>query len=203
MEKEKALEVIIQMSNCTLGFVPSTPAEFNELSALIYRKTQVDLSISSIKRLWGYVKYNSFPSKSTLNTLARFNGFKDWEAFLSEISTTDSGESSAFLKDSLINASSLTIGDKLTVKWGRGKECTLEYISYLRFKVINARNIKLQPSDTVTVHTICIGLPIFVSNIQREDAIIPLYIGAKNGGVKSINYQPVPPIAPLESTQEN
>lgn len=191
MDKKKALESILQITNCTLGYVPSTPAEFNKLSYAISQKTQQQISSSSIKRLWGYVKYDGYPSRSTLNTLARFNGFKDWNSFMSEISNDDSGESSAFHEDSLVNAASLNIGDKLVIKWDSNKGCTLEYISYLRFKVIRARNIKLQAGDTATIHSVCIGLPIFVSNIQRGTSILPLYIGAKKVGVTSIDYKPV------------
>ncbi len=194
MDKKKALESILQITNCTLGYVPSTPAEFNKLSLIILQKTQSHISSSSIKRLWGYVKYDSYPSRSTLNTLARFNGFKDWDAFICEISNNDSGDpssSSAFHEDSLVNAGSLNIGDKLIIRWKSNKSCTLEYISYLRFKVISARNIKLQRGDTATIHSVCIGLPLFVSNIQRDTSILPLYIGAKNGGVTSIDYRPV------------
>lgn len=187
MDKVKALESLIHISNCNLGFIPSTPAEFKDLSLLILKKTQSTISTSSIKRLWGYVQYTSFPSRSTLNTLARFNDFKDWETFLNEVPYHDSKDSSSgFLDNSLVNANTLNIDDEIIIKWDNEKSCTLEYISYLRFRVIEANNIKLQPGDTCTLHSVCVGLPLFISNIQRESVIIPAYIGAKKGGVRSI-----------------
>lgn len=157
---------------------------------MILKKTQSSVSTSSIKRLWGYVEYNNFPSRSTLNTLARFNDFKDWDSFLNGISYNDSGDSnSAFMDNSLVNANLLNIGDVITIKWAGKKDCTLEYISYLRFKVIESNNIKLLPGDTCTLHSVCIGLPLFISNIQREGMIIPAYVGAKKGGVRIIDYK--------------
>lgn len=186
MEKQKALESLVQICNSNLGFIPTTPAEFNELSARIFLKTKQRISVSSIKRLWGYVKYENFPSRTTLNILARFNDFKDWETFQQEISFDHKDSSSGFVDGSLVNANALNIGDKISVKWEPNKGCILEYISYLRFKVLESDNIKLLPGDTCTINSICIGLPLFVSNIQRDGIIIPAYIGAKSGGVTEI-----------------
>ena len=66
MEKNNALEALVDITNNNLGYVPSTPTEFNELSRLIQQKTGRSLSLSSIKRIWGYVKYEGFPSVTTL-----------------------------------------------------------------------------------------------------------------------------------------
>ena len=82
MEKNNALEALVDITNNNLGYVPSTPTEFNELSRLIQQKTGRSLSLSSIKRIWGYVKYEGFPSVTTLNILAQYNEFKDWESFM-------------------------------------------------------------------------------------------------------------------------
>lgn len=190
MDKFKALESLINITNCNIGYIPSTPAEFNNLGSLIHKKTQYTISTSSIKRLWGYVNYGNFPSRTTLNILAKFNDFKDWDTFLNEISFDDSNSdsSSAFMDNSLLNANYLNIGDVIILKWGGRKQCTLEYISYLRFKVLDSRNIKLEPGDTCTLHSVCIGLPLFISNIQRKGVIVPAYIGAKKRGIRTIDY---------------
>ena len=55
--------------------------DFEALSARIYDQTQVVLSVSTLKRVWGKVKYESSPSLSTLNALASFSGYKDWRDF--------------------------------------------------------------------------------------------------------------------------
>ncbi len=55
--------------------------DFEKLSDEIYDSTGISLSISTLKRLFGKVAYNNLPSLSTLNTLARFVGYEDWNAF--------------------------------------------------------------------------------------------------------------------------
>jgi hypothetical protein len=55
--------------------------DFEKLSDAVAEKTGVTLSVSTLKRIFGRVSYQSAPSVTTLNTLARFVGFEDWRAF--------------------------------------------------------------------------------------------------------------------------
>jgi hypothetical protein len=55
--------------------------DFEKLSDAIFDATGVSLSISTLKRLFGKVNYANLPSIHTLNTLANFAGFEDWNAF--------------------------------------------------------------------------------------------------------------------------
>ena len=54
---------------------------FIELSEHIQKETQVNLSTTTLKRVWGKVKYRNAPSISTLNTLSKFAGYENWRAF--------------------------------------------------------------------------------------------------------------------------
>jgi hypothetical protein len=55
--------------------------DFEDLSERIYQKTAVRLSVSTLKRIWGKVKYDHSPTTATLNALARFAGFAGWRDF--------------------------------------------------------------------------------------------------------------------------
>ncbi len=55
--------------------------DFQLLSDRIFDETRVRLSITTLKRVWGKVNYDSAPSISTLNALALFLGFKTWSSF--------------------------------------------------------------------------------------------------------------------------
>jgi hypothetical protein len=57
--------------------------DFENLSAQILAETQVSLSASTLKRLWGRVRYDSEPNLSTLDALARFAGYTNWRMFTS------------------------------------------------------------------------------------------------------------------------
>lgn len=55
-----------------------TTYDFEKLSDAIFERTQVRLSVTTLKRIWGKLKYDSAPTLTTLNTLAQFAGYGDW-----------------------------------------------------------------------------------------------------------------------------
>lgn len=58
-----------------------TNQDFDVLSEKIFDTTDVSLSQTTLKRIWGKVKYDSAPTVTTLNTLAKFLGFENWRDF--------------------------------------------------------------------------------------------------------------------------
>ncbi|MFI5162919.1 MAG: hypothetical protein ACHQHN_16680 [Sphingobacteriales bacterium] len=56
--------------------------DFEILNQLIFEKTKVSLSASTLRRIWGRVEYNHLPSGTTLDTLAQFAGFENRRAFV-------------------------------------------------------------------------------------------------------------------------
>lgn len=55
--------------------------DFNNLSKSIQEKTGTLLSVSTLKRLSGKVRYSSRPNKATLNALAKYIDYPDWMSF--------------------------------------------------------------------------------------------------------------------------
>lgn len=58
--------------------------EFTELSEKILDATSVNLSVTTLKRIFGKLKYESLPSTATLNALAAFLGYASWMDFKSK-----------------------------------------------------------------------------------------------------------------------
>lgn len=194
MGKSDALEALVRITNENLGYEPTTPSEFNDLLMRIQKTTGHTLSLSSIKRLWGYVKYNGEFSSTTLNILARFNGMKDWESFKrsveKEVPVTNDDDS-GFHSDSMIDTGRYRPGDRLELSWDGGKGCEAVCVEHMRFRIVKSANIKLKEGDIVTFHTLCIGHPVHVSDIFRDDMLFTSYVGAKRGGLQSIREFPV------------
>lgn len=186
MNTKKALTDLIRITNKNLGFEPHTPSEFNQVSFIIQKKTGQTISLSSMKRLWGYVNYNSTPSQNILNILARFNDFDDWEDYLRRYGTEGIDESSHFLNENMVESDSLTSGEEMLISWDKDKSCRLRYIGNHRFLVIESSNIKLMAGDEFMMHSVTVGLPFFAAEIRRGEEFITGYIGARASGVKSI-----------------
>jgi len=58
---------------------------FIELSDRIQQETQVLLSPTTLKRIWGKVNYPNAPSITTLNTLTQFAGYLNWRDFKNKV----------------------------------------------------------------------------------------------------------------------
>jgi hypothetical protein len=83
------LEIFKKQSQEILGWGNSeewSNSDFEKLSELIFEKTGVNLSISTLKRVWGKVRYDSIPTTTTLNTLAQFSGYESWRSFCTKVS---------------------------------------------------------------------------------------------------------------------
>jgi len=57
--------------------------DFDTLSERIFEETNISISSSTLKRIWGKVKYESSPNLATLNALVLFIGYENWRAFTS------------------------------------------------------------------------------------------------------------------------
>lgn len=80
----KLVQQCLRRIEDNLGWGPSSEWHndmFVELSEQIQKRTQVLLSPTTLKRVWGRVNYQSAPSITTLNTLAQFAGCQNWRDF--------------------------------------------------------------------------------------------------------------------------
>ena len=77
---EKCRQLIAQKLNWQ-GVEEWRNYEFTELSEKIFDTTNVQLSTTTLKRIFGKIKYESLPSSATLNTLAQYLGYESWMQF--------------------------------------------------------------------------------------------------------------------------
>ncbi len=190
MDKIVALQNLVTLTNQNVGFAPASLAEFTRISDLIEQKTGTSIGVTTVKRVWGYVKYDGFPARATLSNLARFNGYLDWDTFLRECDTMIENEESKFMNQSFVSADTLSVGDRVHITWYKDKEVDLEYLGTHQFRVTSAVNIKLCEGDALTVHSLSVGLPFYGSDIHRGSDLIPGYLGAQKTGIISIELYP-------------
>lgn len=77
MRCRERVEVILNWGNSAEW----TNQDFEQLAENIREATDVDLSATTLKRIWGRVKYESAPTLTTLNALASYLGYEHWRAF--------------------------------------------------------------------------------------------------------------------------
>ncbi|MVM33786.1 hypothetical protein GO755_27355 [Spirosoma sp. HMF4905] len=55
--------------------------DFERLGEQIADQTGISLSVTTLKRVWGRVRYDSAPTATTLNALVQFVGYENWSHF--------------------------------------------------------------------------------------------------------------------------
>ena len=79
-EKEK-LDLLLQIVAQTFGTTPHTPTDFVALASAVQESTGRTIGLSTLKRLWGYIKDQTGTTYSTLSLLSRYTGYSDWDSF--------------------------------------------------------------------------------------------------------------------------
>ena len=163
-----------------------SPADYQLLIQQIWEKNHAVLSLSTIKRLWGYVESNGAPRLSTLNTLAQFLGFTDWNAYLVALEQRGGTESAMFTGEG-IQTADLQAGGRIAVAWQPNRQCTFRYIGDNQFIVEESKNAKLQQGTTFSAARFMIGQPMYLDNILLADGTHTSYVAGKRHGLTSVN----------------
>ena len=158
----------------------STPKDFEVLSEAISRRTGVLLSPTTLKRIWGYIDESVVPRNSTLDLLARFCGWKDYEHFKSgQIPEIESG-----------NVGSLTIragidilpGERVRLFWNPSRVCDIEYLGNHDWKVVASEATRLKPGDRFRCPLIISGEPLYIDHLIKDETRAGVYVcGSKSG----------------------
>jgi len=86
------------------GSADWTHYDFEKLSEILEKGTGIQLSVTTLKRLWGKIKYDHAPSLTTLNTLASFLGYEDWRGFKLSLKDSTPGVATELLEEVILSA---------------------------------------------------------------------------------------------------
>lgn len=162
-----------------------TSTDFLKLSLAIVESKSGYISPSTLKRLWGYVK-DTYSSKrsSTLDTLARYVGYNNYQAYIAALSTADPN-SSAYTSAMTLDVSKLSVGHKLTITWHPNRRLCVTYIGNLTFSIDEAENSKLKKGMHIRCLTLIKGQPLILNIVSqchdKENSLT--YIAGKVNGI--------------------
>lgn len=106
----------------------NTTTDFESFSVDLHYKAQLDLSASTLKRLWGYVSDSHKPRVGTLDVLARYLGHADYRAFVRWLKTSTRFNSSFIHADQLVS-NALVVGDEVEIGWNPNRLIRLRYLA--------------------------------------------------------------------------
>ncbi|MCQ2298313.1 MAG: hypothetical protein MJZ51_06830 [Bacteroidales bacterium] len=161
-------------------------SDFAFLSGSIQERTHESIGVNTLKRLWGFYAIAVTPRESTLNILARYVGFRNWEDFVQYHSTPEQNDASHIVLSNHISSRSLSTGDKIRIAWNPGRVCLLEYLGLETFRVLESENSKLKPGNTFHASLFVEGQPLLMDYLVQESSAAALYVAGSNGGLTQV-----------------
>lgn len=79
---EQNIQRLCEEVETIVGRRMHTPKDFDYLREHIFEECHEMVSISTLKRLWGYNRYEGTPRVSSLNPIAHYVGYRDWDDYL-------------------------------------------------------------------------------------------------------------------------
>ena len=167
-----------------LGKGIRTPKDFDFLRERIYIRLNVLVSSTTLKRIWGYLKDDVQTRQGTLDVLARFLGFRDYENYLASSLESLSLQSSPIMSRSLNVLDELEKGDVLCITWLPNRVCELLYCGNLKFEVIASEHTRLQVGNTFQCSLFIEGEPLYLDALSQEGYPPIAYVCGKKSGIR-------------------
>ncbi len=184
VENEKYVKLLIADVENRIQRGILSPKDFEHLHVAIKNELNESVSVSTLKRLWGYSKYLSKPSVSILSTLSRFVGYRDWEDFRTNRESVENRPSGQVLSDKITVATDLEVGDRIRLTWAPQRVCDVMYHGDGDFEVLSSQNTGIKVGDWFSCSLIVSGEPLWLSNLRQYGKAPVAYVCGKQGGVQ-------------------
>lgn len=159
------------------------PSGASYLRDEIEKATGTYIALNTVKRLLGVIPYEFHPRLDTLNLIAAYLGFENWEFLQKYIHDNISGFNG---QSPYIDLTEFPIESILEIKWLPDREITVLHLGENKFRVLTSQNSKLKEKDILIFSHIAIGFPFVVKSVLRENINMGHYIAAKERGISNI-----------------
>ena len=132
------------------------------------------------KRLLGFIADERGPRLSSLDVIARYLGFTDWDA----LRLVDEGSSnSAFDDRDEYLACYMEKGQQVIITYPPNRRLTIENQGDNHFLVTESENSKLQVGDLLTLTHIVRDYPLLVAEVIRDGQSLGAFTAGKSQGI--------------------
>lgn len=157
-------------------------SHFALLSKSIFEETGETLAVNTLKRLFGKID-DVNASLATLNIIAQYLGFKDWE----ELNKASEGENSQLCEvQNIIFPKKMDENTKFEICYEPSRHLSLQVNHDKRCRVLAAAGGKIRKGDILDINEIALGNSLIINMVEREGKKLGKYIGGIERGVTSI-----------------
>lgn len=166
----------------TAGMAIVKARDFDRLVMLVFERTGSLLSPTTLKRLWGYLNENTVTRRSTLDLLAQYCGWHNYDEFLSgDRPEVESG----FVDVKVLNAEiDLKRGSVVKLMWHPSRVCDIRYLGGGSWEVLRSEGTRLAAGDTFKCPVIMSGEPLYLDSLVHEGENRGVYVCGRRNGVR-------------------
>lgn len=146
----------------------------------IEKETKQKISLNTLKRLFGFISGVSEPRLYTLDTIALYLGFTNWDIYLLSL---DQSGNSGFNSLQEIRIESLPVSSIVEFGYDPDRIVQVRFEGQNYFKVISARNSKLLENDVVEITHFVLNYPLVILNVLRDGKSMGRFTAGKVGGL--------------------
>ena len=159
------------------------PADCHRLSLSIRNSLNETIGVTTLKRLFGFVSDVIEPRRSTLDILARYCGFGDYEEMKRAVAATGDSD---FESEPNIVVSNLSPGSIVGFEYLPDRKVRLRFIGNQEFEVVESVNGSLREGDIISVSSFIENTPLIVSKVMRDGTDLGRYTAGKVSGISSL-----------------
>lgn len=149
----------------------------------IEKETKRCISLNTLKRLFGLIDDIREPRLYTLDTIAIYLGYSNWDIYLSSL--TQSGNSS-FNSMQEIVIDELSPGAIVEFKYDPDRIVRVRYLGDDLFKVIESEKSKLAVDDTMEITHFVLNYPLIALDVKRNKKSLGRFTAGKVGGITEL-----------------
>jgi len=184
-DESNKIQALLGQVEVAFGRKMKSPRDFEWLSTELNARQGVQVSTTTLKRLWGYLTSTTSPRRFTLDSLARAVGYRDYDHFVhkGQGSGLDESPSDVVLSKRLNVARDLAVRDRVLLSWHPGRECVVRYLDRNQFVVEQSTNTRLLPGNTFDCGLMIEDEPLYIDNLVQQDGMPKGYVCGKVGGI--------------------
>lgn len=180
------LKVLLEKS---IGRKLNTTTDYQYLEGVVWGRTNKMLSLSTLKRVWGYVEGYCSIRRSTLDILAKTVGYTSFEVFVNDYCNSEEAVSSKRLLTTVFSEQDVPVEGRVEITWNPMRRVLLKHLGKCKFVVEESENSKLSVGDTFSCLAFCLNQPLYLSEYVHKGSAPGYFVVGNKGGLTSVRVE--------------
>ncbi len=161
----------------------NTSTDFAYLAGCIQGRLKQTISVSTLERIWGYVKGYQTVRESTLSILAQFIGYSDWSTFVRDYCDVPSAQSSHRVTMPMLTYNEVPVGGEVIIEWNPNRHCKLRHDGQGYWTVVESLRSKLSSGDKFLCYRFTLHQPLYLDEFRHKEEEPCIFVVGNRGGL--------------------